>query len=90
MLLSGTRAQVIQPARTVIPSTIVAGGQSTQQMKITIPAQSATQIVSTGAVFIKLLRKISYLSENFKFIFLYFYLYNFNETLHAYEKHCFS
>ena len=44
----------------------------------------------SGAVFIKLLRKISNLSENFKCRFLYLYPHYFNETLHACEKHCFS
>jgi len=50
----------------------------------------AHQNMGAGAIFIKLLKKNSDLSEKFKSRFLYFYLYYFNETFHAYEKHCFS
>jgi len=39
-----------------------------------------------GAVFIKLLRKVSNLNEKLKCRFLFFYQHYFNETLHAYEK----
>jgi len=43
-----------------------------------------------GAVFIKILSKISNLSENFTCIFKNHFQLYFNKTLHAYEKLCFS
>jgi len=42
-----------------------------------------------GAVFIKLLRRISKISEDFKCIFPIIYFLLFNETFYAYEKHSF-
>jgi len=44
----------------------------------------------SGAVFIKQLKEISYLSENFKCIFLIYFQIYFNESFHAYEKQRFS
>jgi len=53
----------------------------TGQTVLTMPGY-----IEAGAVFIKLLRNISYLSENFKCIFLIKLQLHLNENFHAYEK----